>query len=112
MQHKTRCTPLCPFGAFQCLKRALHYRRRGNWVVAICTWTGDECIGHKCQFVSCRRHALMPDGTCRLILNKIQSRKRRRSVSIEEEALKMEKEVYGKLRDQLRKLGTDIERLE
>lgn len=105
------CTPVCPYRAFECLKGALIYRRRGNRIVAFCTWIGDECIGYKCQFASCKRHALLPDGTCKLKLEKVQPRRSSREFSIEEEAIK-EEQLYGKLRSKLKKLGPDLDKLE
>ncbi len=104
------CTPVCPYRAFECLKNALIYRRRGKRIVAFCTWIGDECIGYKCQFASCKRHALLPDGTCKLKLERVQPR-RGGEFSIEEEALR-EEQLYGKLRDKLKRLGSGFDKLE
>ncbi len=105
------CTPVCPFRAFECLKNALIYRRRGRRVIAFCTWTGEECIGYRCQFASCKRHALLPDGTCKLKLEKVQPKRQKQSFSIEEEALR-EEQLYGKLRSKLKKLGAEFDKLE
>ncbi len=103
----SKCTPICPFRAFVCTKRALSIRKRGIDLVAFCSWTGDECTGYKCQFALCTRHALLPDGTCRLTIKTRQVRR----PSIEEEALKIEHEL-STLKGKLKKLGVDIERLE
>ena len=100
------CSPLCPFRAFVCTKKALIIRRESG--LAFCAWTGDECIGYKCQFAACAKHALLPDGTCGMVLRLAE---KRRSPSIEEEALKLESE-YRALRDKLRRLGVDVESLE
>ena len=102
-----KCTPLCPFRAFICTKRALSIRRYGTKIVSYCSWTGDNCIGYRCQFALCSRHALLPDGTCGLTVR----RKRPSGPSIEEEAFKMEKE-YKTLKNKLKKPGTEIEWLE
>ncbi len=110
--YSVECTPVCPFKAFVCHKNALIYRRRGKRIIAFCTWIGDECIGYRCQFAGCSRHALLPDGKCKLKLQKVSPKTERKEISIEEEADIMEKQVYGKIKDKLRKLGVDFERLE
>ncbi|MCD6209264.1 MAG: hypothetical protein DRJ46_03805 [Thermoprotei archaeon] len=103
-----KCTPICPFRAFYCLKKALRIRRgRDGRLIAWCEWVNDECIGYKCQYASCTRRALLPDGTCRLLTK----RKAKRAPSIEEEAAQLEAE-YRKLRGKLRKISYDLERLE
>ena len=101
------CTPLCPFRAFYCAKKALVIKRRGRDLEAFCRWTGDACIGPKCAFAICTRHALQPDGTCGLLTFK----KRSRLPSIEEEAAKIEREMV-KIKDKLKKLGVGLEDLD
>lgn len=102
------CTPICPFRAFYCTKKALIIRRRGNELVAFCSWTGDLCIGYRCQFALCNKHALLPDGTCSLLTRAVRRKER---PSIEEEAAKLERE-YVTIKDKLRKLDFDLEKLE
>ena len=98
------CTPLCPFRAFKCTRNALVIRRRRNRLDPLCEWSGDRCIGWRCQFADCMRHALRPDGTCNLVL----MRKRVRKPPIDEEAVKMESK-YAELGKKLKKLGVDVE---
>lgn len=100
------CSPLCSFKAFTCYKNALVYRRGRRGVEAFCTWIGDACIGWKCQYAGCTRHALLPDGTCRLKLEKLKPKESaEEDFSIEEEAKILDQQVYSKLRDKLKKLG-------
>ncbi|OYT31446.1 MAG: hypothetical protein B6U94_03050 [Thermofilum sp. ex4484_79] len=103
----SKCTPVCPFRAFYCTKKALLIKRVRGVLEAWCAWTGDKCIGYKCQFATCTKHALLPDGTCRLKLGKTK----RRQVSIEEQAARIEQEM-GSIRGKLKKLGYDLDRLE
>lgn len=100
------CSPLCPFRAFTCYRDALIYRRSKSGGGAFCTWIGDTCIGWKCQYAMCTRHALMPDGTCRLRLEASKPKEAsEEGFSIEEEARMLDKQVYSKIRDKLKKLG-------
>ncbi len=101
------CTPVCPFRAFYCAKKALIIRKRGGKLEAWCAWIGDKCIGYKCQFASCNRHALLPDGRCKLLVKKEE----RKEVPLEEEVAKAEKEMVT-IRRKLKKIGVDLERLE
>ncbi len=57
-----RCNPLCPH--FKCSKASLNIRRRGVQQIAFCSWVGDNCIGHSCQYAYCELRALLPDGRC------------------------------------------------
>ena len=100
------CTPLCPFRSFYCTKRALVIKK-GSRPEAWCAWIGDKCIGYRCQFASCTRHALMPDGRCKLLVR----RESRRERPLEEEAESIEREMVS-LKGKLKKLGLDIEKLE
>jgi len=104
---EAKCTPICPFRAFYCIKKALIIRRGAHGLEAWCAWINDACIGYKCQYSVCNRRALLPDGTCALM----SKRRRKRIVPIEEEAMQLEAE-YSKLRSKLKRLGVDIERLE
>jgi len=107
------CSPLCLFRAFTCYKNALVYRRTRRGVEAFCTWIGDSCIGWKCQFSGCTRHALMPDGTCKLKLEALKPKKEEEEdFSIEEEAKALDRQVYSKIRDKLKKLGPKVSDLE
>jgi len=85
-----KCSPLCPF--FKCLKGALIIRTeyyRGRPIkVPICSWTGDRCIGPKCRYAYCEKHAMLPDGRCAFA---VQARAKRQ-VDFEEE-LKRESEI-------------------
>jgi len=101
------CTPVCPFRAFYCTKKALVIRKRGNSREAWCAWIGDKCIGYKCKFASCTRHALLPDGRCKLMLRKEE----KKEIPLEEEVAKAEREMTY-IRRKLRKIGIDLERLE
>jgi len=103
----TKCSPICPFRAFYCTKKALIIKRVGGRLEAWCAWTGDRCIGYKCQFATCTKHALLPDGTCRLKIKRIK----KKEISIEEQAAKIEREM-GNIRGKLKKLGYDFDRLE
>ena len=104
---ETKCTPICPLRAFYCIKKALVIRRGRSGLEAWCAWINDTCIGYKCQYSTCNRRALLPDGTCALL----SKRKKERVVPIEEEAKRLEAE-YSKLRGKLKRLGIEIERLE
>ncbi|MCI4408721.1 MAG: hypothetical protein JHC26_06490 [Thermofilum sp.] len=113
MQKDVFCTPICPFHAFTCYKNALVYRKTKRGLEAFCTWTGEPCIGWKCQFAGCSKHALLPDGTCKFKLEKISGKKEEEEeFSIEEEAKVYEKQVYGKIKDKLKKLGARIDDIE
>ncbi|MEB3817094.1 MAG: hypothetical protein LRS46_04055 [Desulfurococcales archaeon] len=67
-----KCSPLCPF--FRCLKNALiiktEYYRGRPIKVPICSWTGDRCIGPKCRYAYCEKHAMLPDGRCAFAVQK------------------------------------------
>ncbi len=107
------CSPHCPFRAFTCYRNAIVYRRTRRGVEAFCTWIGDNCIGPKCQFAGCARHALMPDGTCKLKLEALRPRRgEEEEFSIEEEAKALDQQVYSKIKDKLKKLGPRISDLE
>jgi len=99
----TECTPQCPFRAFKCTKNSLVIRRRRDRLEALCEWTGDRCIGWRCQFAVCIRHALLPDGTCSLMIER-----KDRKPPIDEEAAKMETR-YADLRRKLKRVGLDYE---
>lgn len=77
-----KCNPLCPF--FKCLKKALIVRTeyyRGRPIrVPMCSWIGDKCIGAKCRYAHCEKHAMLPDGRCAFA---VQSR--RKMADFEEE---------------------------
>ncbi|MEM3893605.1 MAG: hypothetical protein QXR12_06625, partial [Thermofilum sp.] len=102
----SQCSPICPFRAFTCYKEAIIYRRRGGRVEAFCSWTGDACIGFKCQFAGCSRHALLPDGTCRLKVEALAPAASEDDASIEEEAKVLEKQIESKIRDKIKKFGS------
>ncbi|MEM1509395.1 MAG: hypothetical protein QW096_06025 [Thermofilaceae archaeon] len=103
MMLSSECTPLCPFRAFKCTKNALVIRRRRDRLESLCDWSGDRCIGWRCQFADCMRHALYPDGTCSLMVTK-----KERKPSIDEEAARV-KSDYTNLGKRFKKLGVDIE---
>ena len=102
---ETYCTPVCPFKAFTCYKQAVIYRRRGGRLEAFCSWIGDSCIGYKCQFAGCSRHALLPDGTCKLKVAVVAPPSSEDDTSLEEEARALEKQIGEKIRDKVKKLG-------
>ncbi len=91
MMFSTECTPLCPFRAFKCTKNAL------------CEWTGDRCIGWRCQFAVCMRHALLLDGTCSLMVQRKEQKP-----PIDEEAAKLATK-YPELGKKLKRMGLDVE---
>lgn len=99
----SECTPFCPFRAFKCTKNALVIRRRRDRLEALCEWTRDRCIGWRCQFMVCMRHALLPDGMCSLMVEK-----RERRPPIDEEAVKLSEE-YSELKKKLKRYGRDLE---
>jgi len=71
---KKLCSPLCQY--FKCAKNALvistkFYRGKPR-KVAICRWTGDLCIGARCQYAYCVKRAMLPDGTCGLEAREIR----------------------------------------
>lgn len=103
MMFSTECTPLCPFRAFKCTKNALVIRRKRDRLEALCEWTGERCIGWRCQFMVCMRHALMPDGTCNLMVER-----KERKPPIDEEAAKIASK-YSDLGKKLRRMGLDLE---
>jgi len=78
----------------------LRYQSRRR--IILCSLTNDPCIGFKCNFAFCARHALLPDGTCALSI------KQKKIREIEDEAALLEKE-YNELKDKLKKLGKDID---
>ncbi len=92
--------PACP--EFRCLKKALRLVRRGNTALAICSLTGDQCIGYKCQFASCTAHALTPEGKClREAFTEAGP-----EADIIKEAKKLEKDAE-KIRSKLKKIGLE-----
>jgi len=70
-----------------------------------CTWAGDICIGHTCQYASCSARYLLPDGRC---LAAIRSRERK-SDSFEEEIEKEVKSTKFKSLLSRRGLNKDLE---
>ncbi len=73
---KKQCSPLCPY--FKCAKNALviatRFYRGKPRKVAICRWTGDLCIGYRCQYAYCVKRAMLPDGTCGLEAREVRFR--------------------------------------
>ena len=95
-----KCNVLCPF--FRCSRRAKIIRQRSRKKVVICSLTNDSCIGSKCNFAFCAKHALLPNGTCALSI------KQKRTRDIEDEAALLDRE-YDELRDKLKRLGKDVD---
>ncbi|MEM2204290.1 MAG: hypothetical protein QXI22_08050 [Sulfolobales archaeon] len=66
MPNGKQCNPLCPY--FKCGKKAISVVRRdiGGSIkfAAFCNWVNDLCIGGVCQFASCEKFYLLPDGSC------------------------------------------------
>ncbi|UNQ72810.1 hypothetical protein [Infirmifilum sp. NZ] len=55
----------------------------------------------------------MPDGTCKLKLEALKPKKEEEEdFSIEEEAKALDRQVYSKIRDKLKKLGPKVSDLE
>ncbi len=106
---EVKCKPICPFRAFYCVKKALIIRPGSGGLQAWCAWTNDECIGYKCQYAVCTRRALAPDGICMLFSRR--QRKRHKVKSIEEEAEMLETE-YARIKNKLKKLSFELEKLE
>jgi len=104
-----KCTPLCPY--FRCQRRATEYRRnpRTGRTIVWCTFADDICQGYRCMFAQCAVHALNPStGECTITL---RSRKRKKDITIEEEAEILDKE-YLRIRDKLKRLGGRIDEIE
>ncbi len=78
-------------------------KRVGKKTLILCSLTGDLCIGAKCTYATCARHALLPNGMCALTMPQ-----RTKVRSIEEEVVMLDHE-YNKLKDKLKKLGKDID---
>lgn len=95
-----KCSVLCPF--FRCGRKAKIIRQQSRKKLILCSLTNDLCIGFKCNFAFCAKHALLPDGTCAL---SIQQKKTR---NIEDEAALLDRE-YDELKDKLKKLGKDVD---
>lgn len=91
-----KCTVSCPF--FRCSRRSIIIRRQSSGKVILCSLTNDPCIGPKCNFAYCLKHALLPDGTCALSIQRAKSR------SIEDEVEVLDREL-SELRDKLKRLG-------
>ena len=74
-----KCNPLCPF--FRCGKRALiiqtKYIKGHNQKIPFCSWIGDTCISHQCQYAYCTEKALLPDGTCAFVVREEQQKKKK-----------------------------------
>jgi len=99
-----KCNPLCPY--FKCSKKALGVVRRDEGgrpkFVGFCNWVNDLCIGGVCQFSSCERYYLLPDGSC---LYAIEQGRRSAGDDMFRE-LEMEEEKARRLKGLLtRKLG-------
>jgi len=92
-----KCNPLCPH--FRCTKRVKRISKIGRRITVICAWTGDPCIGYKCRYAICEKHALMPNGTCALTIS-VKAREK----SIEQEAEELEKD-FAKIKDKLKRIG-------
>ncbi len=105
-----QCDPKCEF--FRCAKKALikpmgNPRGRGPIAqgVVLCRETGEECLGAKCQYATCIRNALLPNGLCGL-----EYRTERRQIrSIEQEVKKFE-EKYGNMLEKFKgkKIAEDM----
>ena len=96
-----KCNPICNY--FQCSKHAKFIKNVNGRKIVYCKWIKDKCIGYKCQYAICLKHALLPDGICALSI-----RTAYREKSIEEEAKELEREMV-KLKDKFKKFGEDID---
>jgi len=68
------------------------HARTASYGALMCRETGEECLGGKCQYATCIRSALLPNGLCGL-----EYRMERRTVrSLEQEVRKYE-EKYGSM---------------
>ena len=111
------CNPGCRF--FRCAKNALTIKpvkalpngeellRRqrelyGNTppVIFYCSWVNDVCIGYKCNYAACAKNAILPDGRCGLTAR----RRRRKTRSLEQEALE-EEEEFEEIEAMLKRKG-------
>ncbi|GAB6148199.1 hypothetical protein [Stetteria hydrogenophila] len=97
-----KCNPLCPY--FRCAKNALRittvYYRGRPMKVAMCSWTGDRCLGAKCRYAVCTLHAMLPDGRCQFAVE-ATAKSKKRMKDFEEELREMESEArkYGEFED-------------
>jgi hypothetical protein len=81
------------------------YARTTVYGALMCKETGEECLGGKCQYATCIRSALLPNGLCGL-----EYRMERRIVrSLEQEVRKYE-EKYGSMLERFKskKLTEDM----
>ena len=118
MSGYVRCNPGCRF--FRCAKNALTIkpvrafpnggemlrRQREMYgemppVILYCNWVNDVCIGYRCNYATCAKNAILPDGSCGLTARRMR-RKRRRS--LEQEAL-AEEEEFEEIEAMLRRKG-------
>jgi len=96
-----KCNPACSY--FQCSKHAKIIRNINGRKIVYCRWIRDRCIGYRCQYAICLKHALLPNGICALSI-----RTAHREKSIEEEAKELEMEM-ARLRNKFKRLGENID---
>ncbi len=116
------CRPTCPF--FRCGNKALIYKgtrpvRLGRFErdrrsmkpstpvgsfaeppLVLCSLDNEPCQGPKCKYAFCEKRALLPDGSCGLE----ERLAPKPTVSIEEEAAKMER-AFQQIRGRLKRRG-------
>ncbi len=90
------CDAKCEF--FKCARKVLvrpfgnPYTKTTSHGALVCRETGEECLGSKCQYATCIRSALLPNGLCGLEYRM----ERRITRSLEQEVRKYE-EKYGSM---------------
>ncbi len=52
------CSPSC--NLFKCGNNAITYRGKNVW----CRWTEEECNVANCNYATCVKRRLLPDGVC------------------------------------------------
>jgi len=103
------CEAKCEF--FRCARKVL-VRALGNphartiaHKALICKETGEECLEGKCQYATCIRSALLPNGLCGL-----EYRMERRIVRSLEQEVRRYEEKYGSMLERFKskKLTEDM----
>jgi len=67
----------------------------------MCKGTGEECLGDKCQYATCVKSALLPNGLCGL-----EYRIERRAVRSLEQEVKKYEEKYGSMLERFKSKKT------
>jgi len=119
MSGYVKCNPGCKF--FRCGKRALIIKpvrafsngaelllkQREMYgdtppLILYCRWANDICIGYKCNYASCVKGAILPNGLCGLTA---RQQRRKKPKSIEIELLREEEAELEKMSSMLKRKG-------